>query len=105
MILRGKVDGSAIDSTVLEMEQSLHPEIASQIRVIDSFGPSPIPPWVAGQNVSAETQSALQRLLSQMHENPDGRRILQQAHMARFVSVSDRDYDPIRHMDRVASGA
>jgi len=37
-----------------------------------------------------------------MERDPQGQAILAASGMARFVSVSDRDYDPIRHMAQVA---
>jgi phosphonate transport system substrate-binding protein len=46
MILSAQVDGAAIDSTVLEWAVAQSAEVSEQIRVIATFGPSPIPPWV-----------------------------------------------------------
>ena len=46
MILSGAVDGAAIDSTVLEWVGSQRDDLADAIRVIETIGPSPIPPWV-----------------------------------------------------------
>jgi phosphonate transport system substrate-binding protein len=102
MILNGQVDGSAIDSTVLEQELLDNPSIASQIRIIDTFGPSPIPPWITPINMDTELNSLLQGCLVAMEADQCGRRILDRAGMARFVAVSDKDYDPIREMARVA---
>jgi hypothetical protein len=39
-----------------------------------------------------------------MHQDPLGRNILARGRTARFVAVSDRDYDPIRAMERYAEG-
>ena len=38
-----------------------------------------------------------------MHEVREGRAILVEAQMARLDSVMDSDYDPIRHMTRLAA--
>ncbi|HVN52899.1 MAG TPA: PhnD/SsuA/transferrin family substrate-binding protein [Anaerolineaceae bacterium] len=101
MILRREVDASAIDSTVLEQELSDDPGIGARIRVIDTFGPSPIPPWVVSQHVSPTMREALWNILTGMDSQPDGKAILQKARIARFSPVSDRDYDPIREMARI----
>jgi phosphonate transport system substrate-binding protein len=101
MILRREVDGSAIDSTVLELELARHPEIAAQIRIIDSFGPSPIPPWVVSRAVPDELCTVLRETLVRMAADPAGRAILRQTGMARFEPVTDGDYDPIREMARI----
>lgn len=100
MIVRGEVDASAIDSTVLEQVLDEQPQLAAQIRVIDSLGPSPIPPWVVhrGAGLSAEKVMAMRSIMAGMHTDPEGSAILQRARQARFSPVTGRDYDPIRSM-------
>lgn len=105
LILNREVDASAIDSTVLELEQVRDPLLATRLRIIDTFGPSPIPPWVASERVPGDLRQALREILLDMHSDPHGRRILAQVGMRRFAPVEDRDYDPIREMARVAFGA
>jgi phosphonate transport system substrate-binding protein len=53
LVLRGRVDASAIDSTVLETELANQPDIASRLRVIEALGPGPIPPWVVHKSAPA----------------------------------------------------
>jgi phosphonate transport system substrate-binding protein len=102
MILDGHIDASAIDSTVLEEEFRRDPSIRSRLRIVDTLGPSPIPPWVTQRNLSHDLRSSLRDLLLGMHHDPEGRTILAQGHMTRFAHVEDSDYDPIRHMARLA---
>lgn len=102
MILRGEVDGSAIDSTVLERELLNDPSIEDRIRRIDTFGPSPIPPWVTTSRVPGELRRRLREALTQMGADPRGAELLKNAGIARFVPVDDRDYDSIREMERFA---
>src|SRR4029077_10270593 len=102
MILSSRVDGTAIDSTVLEWATAQQSEIAQQIRIIETFGPSPIPPWVITKRVPETTRSRLRRLFLQMSEDPQGRSILDQGNVTCFVSSRDSDYDPIRRMARAA---
>ncbi len=102
MILSGAVDGTAIDSTVLEWMISEREELARQIRVIDTFGPSPIPPWVVSRRVPCELAESLRRALIEMDRLEPGQAILQSARLERFVPAQDADYDPIRRMARKA---
>ena len=78
------------------------PQLASQIRVIETFGPSPIPPLVVSRSLAADVRQALRSTLLQMHVDHIGRRVLSRARINRFVAVADADYDPIRRMWRVA---
>lgn len=102
LILRGEVDASAIDSTVLETELRRFPHIGQQIRIIATLGPSPIPPWTVQRSLPPAFRERLRHALLTMHEDAGGRAILAEAEIARFTAVTDRDYDPIREMARLA---
>ena len=102
MLLEGEVDGTAIDSTVLEIELRNRPEIAEHLRTIATWGPSPIPPWVIQKQVPAVMRDKIRRILLGMEADEDGKAVLADLGMNRFVQVSDADYDPIREMARKA---
>ena len=105
MILERQVDASAIDSIVLELELQRRPALNTAMRVIDSLGPSPIPPLVILKSLPQETRKALRELLLRMHEDPHGQAILANLQIARFAYVEDKDYDAIRDMARKAKFA
>ena len=98
LILSGEIDSAPIDSTVLETELRRDPTLAAQIRIIDTLGPSPIPPWVIHKSVPVLLRQEVRLLLTQMHLNPVGRAILASAQQLRFDTAVDADYDPIRNM-------
>lgn len=102
LVLRGEIDASAIDSTVLALELQRDPTIADQIRIIDSFGPSPIPPWIISTDVPLNVRQDLRQAFLQMHTDAAGKAILSQGLIDRFVPVSDSDYDPLRVMIKQA---
>ena len=102
MVLARQIDATAIDSTVLELELEARPELEAELRLIDTLGPSPIPPWVVTRNVAPELREAIRRVFLQMHEQSEGRAILAQGQLLKMVRVEDRDYDPIRDMARLA---
>jgi phosphonate transport system substrate-binding protein len=98
MLLDGLVDVAVIDSTVLETELALNAEFAGSVRIVDSLGPSPMPPWVVSRVVPDDTKSRLLEALLGMHLDASGSDILARARMARFERVADAWYDPIRDM-------
>jgi phosphonate transport system substrate-binding protein len=102
LILKGKVDASALDSTVLETEIRKRPELSRLIRVIDILGPSPIPPLVVHKNVPYESRAALRKGLINLHKTDSGRKALAKGAYDRFVAVQNSDYDPIREMEAQA---
>jgi phosphonate transport system substrate-binding protein len=105
MIVDGRVDAAAIDSTVLEMEMGLRPRLEEKIHVIDVLGPSPIPPWVILTDVRPDLRERIRGLMLRMHEEREGEAILAQGQVKRFAKVVDLDYDPIREVARRAGTA
>jgi phosphonate transport system substrate-binding protein len=103
-ILDRQVDAAAIDSTVLELVCAQRPATCAQLRVIATFGPSPMPPWVIGRHVDPQLREQVRTLLLHMHEDPHGQAILARGQIARFAAVTDRTYDAIRHMLEVGAG-
>lgn len=102
LLLDGEIDGTAIDSTVLEIEQKNRPEISDLIRTIATWGPSPIPPWVIHKQVPADLRERIRKTLLVMESDLVGKAVLASLGMKRFARVSDADYDPIREMARMA---
>jgi len=93
LVASGQADAAAIDSTVLELELAQQPVLGRQIRVIETLGPSPIPPWVISKSLPPEARSELRQLLLDMRQDAEGQDILANSPVARFVAVTDEDYD------------
>jgi phosphonate transport system substrate-binding protein len=98
MVAAGEVDASAIDSHVLGMEAEAHPDLVRQVKVIDTLGPSPVQPVVAAARLPDVLRAAMRAVLLAMADDPEARAVLAGGHIARFVTVTDADYDPIRAM-------
>jgi phosphonate transport system substrate-binding protein len=102
LILAGEVDAAAIDSTVLEEELRRRPDLAGRIRIVETIGPNPMPPWVASVGVPAPLREALRAALTTMHEDGVGAAVLAATPVARFAAVADADYEPVRALLRRA---
>src|SRR5262249_54089791 len=105
MVASGEVDASAIDSHVLAVALRNCPELALCLRVIDTWGPSPIQPVVAGPRLDSRLRADLQTVLVEMSADPEARAHLNRGYVERFVPVSDAIYDDVRHMLRAAKAA
>src|SRR3989440_2578205 len=95
-VVDGAVDAAAIDSHVLGVERLRNPELASQLRVIASFGPSTIPLVVATADVPATVQARIGTALCELGGDPESRRLLASGLIRRFTPIEDRAYDDIR---------
>jgi len=102
MVLSGAIDCAAIDSTVLEWLIAQRAHLADQLRVVESIGPSPIPPWVISTKLSAVLRRQIRQRLLNLHLTARGQAALADGRMVRFIPAVDRDYDPIRRMARAA---
>jgi phosphonate transport system substrate-binding protein len=103
LLLAGRIDATAIDSTVLEAELRARPELAAELRVIATLGPSSIPPWIIQRRLPEPVRMAVGSLFASMHQDAQGHTLLTAHGIARFVPVDDRAYDDIRRMDRLAA--
>ncbi len=102
MVAEGKADTACVDSLIFDyMEAHGAPEI-SRVRVIERLGPAGIPPLVASARLDEEMLRRVREVLLGMHEDPEGRRILAGAMIARFVAVDDSNYEDVRRMWRAA---
>jgi phosphonate transport system substrate-binding protein len=102
MILAGEIDASAIDSTVLEWQMAHDPTLAGRIRVIETLGPSPIPPLVAAGRRGLALREQLRSALLALPETAEGQAVLALGGLSRFAIVDDSDYDAIRAMATAA---
>jgi phosphonate transport system substrate-binding protein len=103
MVLAGDIVASAIDSTVLEWEIERDPTLAGRIRIIETLGPSPIPPLVVSKHLSPALRADMRRLLLALPEDDEGRALLALGRLVRFAPVDDAGYDAIRHMAAIAA--
>ncbi|MFP3852662.1 MAG: phosphate/phosphite/phosphonate ABC transporter substrate-binding protein [Anaerolineales bacterium] len=102
LLLEEKIDAAAIDSTVLALAARSNPNLMRQVRVIDTLGPSPAPPWVCVGDVDPDQFQKLKSALLAMGQSTRGRDILALAGFVRMAAVADEDYEPIRRMDQLA---
>lgn len=102
LVCEGTVDASAIDSQVLAIELRDQPELAAQLRIIDTLGPAPIQPVVAARQMPERLKAEVRAVLLAMGDDPAARKHLAHGFVERFAPVTDEDYDMTREMVRAA---
>ncbi|MBW4444691.1 MAG: PhnD/SsuA/transferrin family substrate-binding protein [Plectolyngbya sp. WJT66-NPBG17] len=95
-IIEGKADCAAIDSTVLEQELRVFPELAQQIRIVESSNPCPMPPIVAAQHLGKDLIDQIQAALLQ--PDPELKATMAQMNVKRYAVVNTQDYDAIAQL-------
>ena len=99
MVAKKRADGAAVDSIVYDYMLANGSPYALQTRIIKrspSFG---IPPVVVPPGIDPELKETLLGIFLAMHEDPEGRKILADMRIERFVEVPDANYDAIREMN------
>ncbi|MCP3138217.1 phosphate/phosphite/phosphonate ABC transporter substrate-binding protein [Pyxidicoccus xibeiensis] len=102
MVAEGEADASFVDSLVLDYDREKGLGSAGQVRVLMSLGPEAIPPVVVSTQMAPELRERMRAALTHMHEDPEGRRILDEALLSRFAPVEDAHYDGIRRRHALA---
>jgi phosphonate transport system substrate-binding protein len=104
LVRSGRIEASAIDSTVLELAQEADPSLADDLRVIDTWGPSAMPPLVASTRLPVAQREALTEALIAMRHDPAGRAALAIGLVSRFAPVTAAVFDPLRRMAAIGAG-
>lgn len=100
----GVADAAPIDSTVLELASLAAPGLIEELRVIETWGPSAMPPLLASKRVPEATRQVVTQALLTMSDGPEGRAVLATGLVSRFAAVTDGDFDPMRRMAAIAAG-
>lgn len=105
MVREGRIDASAIDSQVLEVELRDDPTLAEEIQVIDTLGPSTIQPMVAATRLSPSLRQEIREVVVGMAGTPGTEEAFDHGMVERWVAVTDESYDDIRAMLAEAKAA
>jgi phosphonate transport system substrate-binding protein len=91
-VAKGLVDAAAVDGHQWEYFERFSPAHTSRTRVIRKSQPFGSPPLVASARLTGEIRSQIQQVLLSMHADPEGKRILGQLLIDRFVAPRDEWY-------------
>lgn len=95
LVAHGEADVSAVDSNTLLLARRREPSLAERLRVIETWGPSPVQPLVARAGFSAEFRVRIAEALVAMAEAPDVARRLREFGVLRFAPVDESVYRSI----------
>jgi phosphonate transport system substrate-binding protein len=102
MVARHLIDGASVNGLIYRYLQSSHPEITNNLRIIersDSFG---VPPIVTSLLLPPEIFERIRSLFLGMHQDPNGRSILDHLIIERFVALEDSMYNTAREIRKQA---
>ncbi|HEY6838914.1 MAG TPA: phosphate/phosphite/phosphonate ABC transporter substrate-binding protein [Geobacteraceae bacterium] len=104
MVAEKLVDGAAVDSLIWEFTAKKNPALTAQTRIVARSTPFGIPPFVVIPSLDQTLKKRLWGVLLTMHDDPEGRKILDGMMIDKFVDGDDRAYDSIREMNAWVAG-
>lgn len=104
-VVRGDADAAAIDSNVLGHVLRSDPTLRHAIRVLTSWGPHAMQPFVASTAVGVERVDAIARALLDMHRSPSGEARLRAHGVRRFAPIQPSFYADERRALAAGEGA
>lgn len=97
-VLDGQAEAAALDSHLLDVLFQREPSLRKRLRIVESLGPSPIPPLVIARELEPALKKRIRSTLLTIHSDPQAAHELRKGQISRFVPVTDADYQPIRAM-------
>jgi phosphonate transport system substrate-binding protein len=97
-VAQGIVDGASVDSLIWDYADKLNPQFTSKTKIIRKSAPYAIPPVVVRPGLDGKLKKELKRVFLDAYADPEGKEILKQMMIDRFVEIDDKAYDSIREM-------
>lgn len=98
LVAKKRIDAAAVDSIVYDFMVATDSPYAKQTKIIHRSPKFGIPPVVVPPGLPIYLKQSLKQIFLEMHTDPEGRAILEQMRIDRFVEVEDENYDAIRAM-------
>jgi phosphonate transport system substrate-binding protein len=98
IVAKKRADGAAVDSIVYDFMVDNNSPYSGQTRIIHRSPPFGIPPVVVHPDISPYLKRSLLSIFLDMHNDPEGKAILDAMKIEKFVEVADANYDGIRAM-------
>jgi phosphonate transport system substrate-binding protein len=103
-VARNLVDGATVDSLIWEFYQEKTPAFTAKTRIIKKSEPYGIPPLVASRDLPTPMKQRLREILFTMHQDPEGKKILAELMIDRFIPPQEAWYENLRRMHQSLAG-
>jgi phosphonate transport system substrate-binding protein len=104
-VAKNLVDGATVDGHIWEYYNVKKPIYTSKTRVIKKSQPFGSPPLVSSVHLPTKLKEKIRNTLFSMHQDPDGRRILEELMIDRFAAPREIWYEIIRNIEQKVQAA
>ncbi len=95
----GRLDGASVDSLIFDYLARRNPQRVRNVRILARSAPFGAPPFVATRAADPRVKTRLREILLSMHQDAEGKKILDGIMIDRFVVPPDSNYDSVRDME------
>ncbi len=95
-VLDNYVQGASVDSVIYQAFLKSNPKQRGKLKIVQKFGPFPIPPFVISRKVSQKVKYKLQKALINMNKTNDGKQILSAMAIDSFIKPNNLSYAKIK---------
>jgi phosphonate transport system substrate-binding protein len=99
-VAKSLVDGAAVHGQIWEYYNHRNPTFTAKTRIIKKSKPFGNPPVVASAQMPNRMKAQIRELLYSMHLEPDGKKILDELMIDRFIAPKKDCYRPILEMNK-----
>jgi phosphonate transport system substrate-binding protein len=99
-VASGMAEGASMDSFVWDTLTRIRPELTGRTRIIGASPEYGFPPFAAHRSVAASDFNTMQRVLLEMQNDADGRKLLERLNLSGFIVGERRLYDGVVTMMR-----
>jgi len=97
-VAKKMVDGVAVDSLIYDYAAKKNPVYTSGTKILVKSPPYGIPPVVVRKDLDPALKEKLKNAFLAMHEDPEGKAILDGIMVDKFIVPKDADYNSVREM-------
>ncbi len=97
-VSQGLVDGAALDSQIYDFMVANKKIFKVNVKIVHKSPTWASPPIVINPTIDPKTRSMLKKVFLSMHEDKEGKLILNRLMIDRFLTQKDKAYDSIRKM-------
>ncbi len=97
-VSKGLVDGASVDGLIWDYCNDRTPECVMDTRIIYKSPLFGIPPVVVHPKTPIAVKENLKKIFLEMHEDPEGKKILSEIRIEKFIVPKDSSYASVREM-------
>lgn len=102
LVSKMMVDGASVDGLIYDYLATFYPERLKNVRIIEKSEYFGIPPVVVPSGLNQNLKKQLRDMFLTLHEDPEGKKILDKLLIDRFIEGNDTDYNSIRQFQNIA---